>query len=257
VDDTLSLKLIVTPGLIAVASLAGRRWGPSVSGWLVGLPLTSGPITFFLALSLGPGFAGATAKGTLLGTASQALVCLAYAWLSKRRAWPMSLAASIGVFAVSTWLVHGLDLPLAQLMLLVVAMLIAILVAMPPEPEALAAQASLPKWDLPARMVVVTVYVIGLTAAAPWLGAQLAGMLSPFPLYGLVLAVFGHHLSGSPAAIRVMRGLVAGLFSFATFFCVIAATIERVGLWQSFAMATVAVTAVQAGALWAIRTRWM
>ena len=37
--DTLILKVVVTPILIAAASLAGRRWGQSVSGWLVGLPL--------------------------------------------------------------------------------------------------------------------------------------------------------------------------------------------------------------------------
>ena len=31
--------------LIATASLAGRRWGHAISGWLVGIPFTSGPIT--------------------------------------------------------------------------------------------------------------------------------------------------------------------------------------------------------------------
>jgi hypothetical protein len=35
--DTLALKLVLTPTLIGAASLAGRRWGPAVSGWLVGL----------------------------------------------------------------------------------------------------------------------------------------------------------------------------------------------------------------------------
>jgi len=257
VDFTLGLKLILTPSLIAAASLAGRRWGPAVSGWLVGLPLTSGPITLFLALSLGPSFANAAAMGTLLGTVSQALVCLVYAWLSKRWAWPTSLAISIGVFALSTWLFHGLTLSLPILYGVVMAVLIVILVIMPRKAEAVVAQESLPSWDLPARMIVVTVYVIGLTAAAPWLGAQLTGMLSPFPLYGLVLAVFGQHLSGSMAAVRVMRGLVAGLFSFATFFVVMAGTIEQMALWQSFALAIVAVAAVQAGALWMIRNRWI
>jgi len=33
----LLLKLVLTPALIAAASLAGRRWGHAVSGWLVGL----------------------------------------------------------------------------------------------------------------------------------------------------------------------------------------------------------------------------
>src|SRR5918992_1631966 len=65
--DTLVLKLVLTPLLIAAASLAGRRWGPAVSGWFVGLPLTSGPIAFFLALEHGVAFAAAAAVGALAG----------------------------------------------------------------------------------------------------------------------------------------------------------------------------------------------
>jgi len=40
----LAFKLLLTPALLGLVSLAGRRWGPAVSGWLVGLPLTSGPV---------------------------------------------------------------------------------------------------------------------------------------------------------------------------------------------------------------------
>lgn len=36
--DSLLLRIVVTPALIGAASLAGRRWGQAVSGWLVGLP---------------------------------------------------------------------------------------------------------------------------------------------------------------------------------------------------------------------------
>jgi hypothetical protein len=48
--NTLALKLTVTPLLILAASLASRRWGEAVAGWFVGLPLTSAPVCFFLAL---------------------------------------------------------------------------------------------------------------------------------------------------------------------------------------------------------------
>jgi len=33
--NTLLLKLIVTPVLIGAASLAGRRWGETLSGWFI------------------------------------------------------------------------------------------------------------------------------------------------------------------------------------------------------------------------------
>ena len=65
--NILLLKLILTPLLIGSVSLAGRRWGPTVGGLLVALPLTSGPILFFLALERGAPFTVNTALGTLEG----------------------------------------------------------------------------------------------------------------------------------------------------------------------------------------------
>ena len=44
----LLFKLLLTPVIIGLVSLAGRRWGPAVSGWLVGLPLTSAPVVLFM-----------------------------------------------------------------------------------------------------------------------------------------------------------------------------------------------------------------
>ncbi len=76
------LKLVLAPVIIGGASLAGRRWGPAVSGWLVGLPLTSGPIIFFLALNNGASFAASAISGTLSGGFSLVAFCLVYAWLA-------------------------------------------------------------------------------------------------------------------------------------------------------------------------------
>lgn len=69
-DTNFILKLVLVPSIIGAASWVGRRWGPAVSGWLVGLPFTSAPITFFLALSHGPAFAADSAHGTLAGAIS-------------------------------------------------------------------------------------------------------------------------------------------------------------------------------------------
>ncbi|EPO5264916.1 hypothetical protein [Providencia rettgeri] len=46
-------KIVITPLLLLTASLAARRWGESIGGLIVGLPLTSGPISFFFALEYG------------------------------------------------------------------------------------------------------------------------------------------------------------------------------------------------------------
>jgi len=49
----LLVKLLLTPVLIGGASLVARRWGPALAGWLVALPLTSGPVVVYVALEHG------------------------------------------------------------------------------------------------------------------------------------------------------------------------------------------------------------
>lgn len=133
---TLALKLALTPALIAAASLAGRRWGPAISGWLVGLPFTSGPIAFFLALAHGAPFAAADAAGTLAGALSQVAFCLAYAWLAvhlgiHRSAWLPAFAAGTLAFAAATVLLARFPLSLAPLVPVVFVVLLLALRLMP------------------------------------------------------------------------------------------------------------------------------
>jgi hypothetical protein len=249
--SSLVLKLLLTPALIGLASLAGRRWGLGVSGWLVGLPFTSGPIALFLALDHGAAFAAVAAAGTLAGGISQAAFCVAYGRLARRWRWPTALFGSSLLFAASTAALQHLDLPLIPLTLAVLAVLAVALRLMPPTGEAPAA--SLPRWDIPARMALATAFVLLLTGFAPALGPRLTGLLAPYPLYAAILAVFAHQLQGSSSAAGVLRGLLFGLFAFAGFFCTLAALLERGGIALAFAAGIAGSLAVQAGSLWMLR----
>ena len=62
-----ALKITLVPLLIGAITLAGRRWGPSVAGWLSGLPVVAGPIMYFIAIENGAGFASNALVGMLLG----------------------------------------------------------------------------------------------------------------------------------------------------------------------------------------------
>ena len=249
--DTLLLKPIVTPLLIGAATLAGRRWGETVSGWFIGLPLTSGPVCWFLAIEQGTGFAAAAARGCLAGAAAEAGFCLAYGVAARNIGWPGSLAAGTGAFAVCAAVLQVIALPLWLLALIVYAALAAALWLMPRLASGRAQLPAPPGWDLPARMIVATALVLALTAVAPWLGARLSGLLTTFPLFGAVLAAFAHHLSGAAAASRVLRGLLIGLFGFTGFLLLLALTIEPIGIAGAFAMATALALAIQGVSLWA------
>ena len=87
----LLFKLLATPALILIATLVSRRFGQATGGWLVGLPLTSGPIAVFLAIEHGPRFSQLAAAGSLEGTVGQAFFATAYAGLARRWNWPMCL----------------------------------------------------------------------------------------------------------------------------------------------------------------------
>ena len=248
--DIFTLKLILTPTLIGMVSLAGRRWGAFISGWLVGLPLTSGPIILFLSLSHGPAFAAKSSLGIMSGTLSQALVCLAYGWLCRRLSWPRTLLLSLVVFALATAAFNVFRPPIEWLFPLTLLGLAIIYRAMPEAPEVVVESKPLPAWDIPARMIVATVFVVGLTELSERLGPHLTGLLSPFPLYALILAVFAHHFAGPSAAIRVLKGMLQGLFSFATFFLIVAQLIERAGTGPTLLLAVAIAMALQGAVAW-------
>jgi hypothetical protein len=195
----LALKLVLTPVLVGAASFAGRRWGSEVGGWLVGIPFTSAPVAFFLALDPGPRFAATAALGIMTGAISQAAFCLSYAWVGQRASWPAALLAASAAFAIATFALNPLRLSAATAFVLVIVALVVALFLMPGRPESRAEQTAFPRWDIPARMVVATAFVLVLTSAAPALGARLAGLLAPFPLYATVLTV---SRTGCRAAIR-------------------------------------------------------
>ncbi len=254
--NTFTLKLILTPLLIGSVSLAGRRWGPAISGWLVGLPLTSGPISFFLALNQGVTFASAAAVGTLAGTISQAVFCLAYGRLASRFGWPIATLASCLFFAAATIALQYLVLPLIPLFVVVAVALAAAIRLMPGRSEVTSPTVSAPpRWDIPARMIVATAFVVFLTGLAPKLGPRLTGLLSPFPLYAATLAVFAHHQQGPTQAANVLRGLLLGLFAFAGFFLVLGGLLGQTGILLAFAAAMITAFVFQAGSLWLLRRR--
>jgi uncharacterized membrane protein (GlpM family) len=102
-------------------------------------------------------------------------------------------------------------------------------------------------------MAVATGAVLLLTGLAPTLGPRLTGLLTRFPLYAVTLAAFAHHQQGSGAAVRVLRGLLLGLFGFAGFFVVLTTLIARAGLIPAFVAALAVALAGQSVSLWVLR----
>src|SRR5579862_6611431 len=226
------------------ATLAGRRWGNAVSGWLIGLPLTSGPLLLVLALEHGRPFASRTAAGSLSGAVAEAAFCVG--WAFGRRA-PL-LVASLG-FAAAAAAVHAV-----ALVVLVPVSLVAALALLPPFPPP-ADPVPTPRWDLAARAVVAVLVIVSLSAAATTIGARLTGLLAVYPAYSAILASFALRLEGRAAAVGLLRGLLVGLFSFAAFYSLLACLLPSTGTGGAFAAAIAAALTVQGVSLLRILRR--
>lgn len=248
------LKLVLTPLLITGATLAGRRWGQAVSGWLVGLPLTSGPVSFFLVLQQGRLFAAHAAQGTLTGLISVAVYCLTYAWLSLRFHWLLCWLASWGVFFLSTFMLEQIHLTLFTTFLIVLMSLLIAFVFWPRQEKA-SNIANTPVWDLPLRIVIATAFVLLLTSSAPLLGPLLSGLLTPLPILSTILAIFAHRLYGASPARHVLRGVILGVFAFAVFFLIIAALLPVLSIALTFLCAIFGAICTQSLSLMLMRKR--
>jgi len=233
---TFLLKLVLVPTFIGVVSLAGRRWGTTVSGWLIGLPFTSGPVAFFLALEQGNFFAHKASEAIMVGIVSVFAFCLAYSRLATSLTWFPSTLAGMAAFLACTFLLDMMALPLLVGFALALLVLVVSALLMPHVgSDRISAWRS--RWELPARMFSATALVILITGVAPLVGPQLTGLLSPFPVYATTLAVFVHRSQGGEEAVKLLRGVVVGSFTFIVFFLILSLTIVAWGVASSFLMA--------------------
>jgi hypothetical protein len=248
----LALKLTLTPAVVTAGTLAARRFGPAIGGWLIGLPVTAGPVVLFLALANGSHFAGHVAVGLVAGVAAQAAFTVGYAAACRRSArWPVAL----GVGSVSFAIV-GLPLVEAKLGLAVVAAcaLAALTLGLLYLPsDRIPPSTARPRHDLLVRIVLATGVLLLITTFATNLGPGLSGLATVYPLLSTTLAVFTHRTDGAAAALAVYRGLLVGLFALMGFACTIALLITHVSLGVAYALAIALTLAIQLGSLRAVR----
>jgi hypothetical protein len=239
----LLFKLIATPIFIGGVTLAGRRWGPAVSGLLMGLPLTSGPVSVFLAVQYGTAFAARAVNGSLVGLVSVCLFCLVYGWTARKLTWPASLAIALATFIAATALWDTFTLSLLPAFLMLLAAILVTQHLMPKGATGATAY-NPPRWDLPARIVVATTFVLALTELANRLGPRLSGLIAVLPIYTSVFAAFTHHQQGAEAAAGLLRGVVVGSLAFTAFFLVAGLLLTHLSLMITYLLAALAALTV-------------
>ena len=230
----LLLKLALVPFLIWLVTLAGRRWGPAVAGWLSAFPIVAGPILFALSLEQGAAFAARAAEGTLLAVVAILVFSLAYAWASARFGVAGSMALALLAWAASVAALQALRPPLGVCF---IAVWCALLLTGRLFPPALPPVAGARRSDLPWRMLAAAALVLAVTAGAAHMGARLSGFFAMFPVMSTVLVGFAHAGSGRDSAVSLLRGMVAGYFGFSVFCVTLAMQLREGGVGMAFGLA--------------------
>ncbi|EJM61475.1 hypothetical protein PMI30_05227 [Pseudomonas sp. GM50] len=226
----LMLKLLVIPGFLLLISLAGKRWGPSVAGWLSGLPVVVGPILFFLAIEQGVMFAAQAATAALSAMFAMIAFCVTYAQVAQRLSWPWALTISLLVWALAA-IVLSLIPP--SLVFSVIAAATALLAApyLFPAVQPIAS-GSAPKSDkLLLRMMAGALLTLAVTLLASTVGERWSGLLAVFPVLGSVMAVFSQQTRGPAFTAALLRATATGMYSFAAFCLVLALALPAWGWW--------------------------
>lgn len=235
----LPLKLLMAPVLIAAATLAGRRWGPAVSGWFISFPFISAPISLILAMQNGIDFAAQAAAGTLGGQVCCCMFSAAYLLAAKKLPWWLSAPLAAGAYFGCAAVWNAFPQPLLPAFgLLVTAILL--LLALIPRSANPAQRGKAPWWDLPTRMITAVIFVSALTSAAGALGPHLSGLLSSFPVMGIILACFTHAQQGSQAAHALLRGSILGSFAIAAFYLTVGGLLPATGSLLIYLLAAAA-----------------
>ena len=244
-NTVLLLKLLLVPALIALVTLAGRRWGPGVAGWLSAFPVVAGPILWFIALKQGADFAATAAVGTLSAVLGMLAFGLSYAWAATRFAWPLSLPLAYVGYAAAVLL---LDWWHASLLSAAIGVVLGLWLApqLYPRLAATTTSAATPPRDMLMRMALGAALVLLVTYFAARMGPTLSGILAMFPVMGTVLVLFTHRSAGAAAAVQLLRGMVLGFYAFSVFCALLAWLLPVAGIGGAFTAALAGAAVVQA-----------
>jgi len=225
----LILKLTIVPLFIGLITLAGRKWGSGVAGLMGAFPVVAGPIITFIALEQGIEFATLTSISVISATAGLLIFGLVYSWACIRLSWLFAL-----ILALTAWFILALALAistpnLGMSLLIAFISLVITPFLLPHIQPTTPPQTKL--HDLPWRMLVGALLTLSVTTLAATVGEVWSGILAVFPVIGLVLAVFTHQTLGPAHVTQVYRGMVKGLYSFATYFLTLTLLLPTTSIW--------------------------
>ena len=240
----LLLKFLLVPTLVLLITLVGRRWGPSVAGWMAGFPVVAGPTLLFIAVDQGTAFAATAAHASLISVLGNVGFLLAYAWAALRAPWYWAATTGIAIFFLVAGVLGVLHAAPWIALITTLAGLTAASRAFPRVPFVSAARPS-SAWELPVRCAAAGALALAVMQLADRLGPAASGLMAVFPILGLVFGVFSQWVWGGAGAARMLAGMLQGLYSFTIFCFVLTIALAWTGTAPAFIAAVVSALLMQ------------
>lgn len=220
------ISLLIAPILMAVATLAERRLGPSAAGWLAALPVSFAVVAAAVAIAAGDSTARTMALSAATHVPAQIVFAVVFAAVLTRRG--VLLGAAAGALAYVACSLIVTDIP----SMLAVALAVPALALAPGLMAVGRPRVSSPgHWTTTLTTCVASAIVVGsalLTISC--VGPVAAGAVAAFPTLSATLAVVIVHRDGPSAGAHALGGLVRSLPCYLTFCLVVVLAAPSVGL---------------------------
>jgi hypothetical protein len=238
----LLLRIAIAPLIVVAGTLVQRRFGNAVSGLLIGLPLTSLPLLWLVALQHGSSFASSMSGAILVGSTAQVVVLWMYALLAPRVSPLLALGGALIGFTLSIAALHLLSLSVLFASVLAAA---GFAVALYWWPYTESAPQETGRYRMILRIVISAGFTLFLVTLAGRFGAGISGLLAALPMMSLVMAFVTHQELGANASAQFLRGVTRGSFSYVASMFVLAELLRTGNIGMAFPLATLVALAIQ------------
>jgi hypothetical protein len=251
----LLLKIVMTAGIVVVASVMVERLGPFIGALIASLPTAGGAALIILAVEHPPAFIAAGVVGSIIAGALAAVFTLSYAALAQRRSLVVSLSGAFALWLGAAFASRLVDWnAFGALALNAVVLPTTITLSHRFRTEGSARRVRLTGRDLAWRAGVVTLCVIIVTGASTSIGPYFSGVFAFFPVAMSSFIIILHSRLGGKAAASVAAHVQAPLVGLALGLLAVHELAVPVGVWWSY-LAGLAIGVGWNAMLWLVRQR--
>jgi uncharacterized membrane protein (GlpM family) len=249
----LALKMVITAGIVVIASVAVERSGPFIGALIASLPTAAGAAYIILAFEHPPSFIAASAIGSLAANVAVAVFALTYAVLAQRHGLVLSLGIATLVWFAAAAALRLVDwTPATAVALNAAVFAVTIFASRSYRTTGPAPKITRRPLDIPMRALTAAIVVAIVTTASHHIGSFASGMFALFPIVMGSFVVILHPRVGGKAAASVLAHSQVPLLGLGLGFLTLYYLTAPIGVWWAL-LAGLAVCIVWNLMLWLAR----